>query len=184
MLIFDASTLILTARIEILEPFLAGISTEVAIPKAVKRECCGAKKTLDALMIQKAVEESKITVVNVRNRGLVTKLQSDFGLGKGEAEAIAAAHGENASLIAIDDKNGVNACKLLGIAFVTAAGILIRSCDKGLISRVEALAKLGLLGRYGRYKSSILEDVRVRLEPTNDQDDEYPHGSRKLRVPE
>jgi predicted nucleic acid-binding protein len=164
MLIFDASTLILAARIEILEPFLAGISTEVSIPRAVEKECCGAKKTLDALMIQKAVEESKITVVSVKNRGLVTKLQSDFSLGKGEAEAIATAFAEKAPLVAIDDKNGINACKLLGITFVTAAGILIRSCDKGLISHVEALRKLELLGRYGRYKSSILEDVRVRLE--------------------
>lgn len=164
MLIFDASTLILTARIELLEAFLAGISMEVVIPRAVERECCVAKKTWDALMIQKAIEESKITVVNVRNRGLVAKLQSDFNLGRGEAEAISAALSENAQLVAIDDKNGINACKLLGIAFVTAAGVLIRSCEKRWIRRVDALAKLRLLGQYGRYKSSILEDVRVRLE--------------------
>jgi predicted nucleic acid-binding protein len=164
MLVFDASTLILTARIEILDSFLAGISAEVTIPRAVERECCGTKKTLDALMIQKAVEQSKIAGMNVKNRGLVTKLKFDFGLGKGEAEAIALALAKRATLLAIDDKNGINACKLLGIAFVTAAGILIQSCEKGLISSVDALAKLGLLGQYGRYKSSILEDVRIRLE--------------------
>ncbi len=164
MLIFDASTLILIARIEILDSFLAGISTKVAIPREVERERCGSKRTLDALMIQKAVDESRITVVSVKNRALVAKLQSDFSLGKGEAQAIAAAVDERSALVAIDDKSLINACKLLGIAFVTAAGILVRSCEKGVICVADALVKLELLGRYGRYKSSILEDVRVRLE--------------------
>ena len=164
MLIFDASTLILLARIEILEVFLRSIAMEAAIPRAVERECCAAKKTLDALMIQKAADESRIAVLSVKNKSLVAKLESDFSLGKGEAEAISAALSEDAQLVAIDDKNGINACKLLGIAFITAAGILIRSCEKGWVSRVDALAKLGLLGQYGRYKSSILEDVRTRLE--------------------
>jgi predicted nucleic acid-binding protein len=91
-------------------------------------------------------------------------VQSDFGPGKGEAEAIAAALAENASLVAIDDKNGIDACKLLGIPFVAGVGILIRSCERGLNSRADALAKLGPLGQYGRYRSSIREDARVRLE--------------------
>lgn len=164
MLIFDASTLILTAKIEILDLFLSGIAMEVVIPKAVERECCAAKKTLDGLMIQKAVAESKIRVVNVKNRSLVAKLQSDFNLGKGEAEAIVTAQGEKTALVAIDDKNGINGCKLLGIPFVTAAGILIRSRERNLIASADAFAKLELLGRFGRYKSSILEDVRDRLE--------------------
>jgi predicted nucleic acid-binding protein len=41
-------------------------------------------------------------------------------LGKGEAEAIALALKEKAELLGIDDKNGINACKLLGIRFTTA----------------------------------------------------------------
>jgi predicted nucleic acid-binding protein len=164
MLILDASTLILIARIDILASFLDGISATVAIPKAVETECCSAKKTLDALMIRKALDESRIKVIGVRNRNLIVKLQSDFGLGKGEAETIAAALSEKGPLVGIDDKNGINACKLLGLVFVTAAGILIRCREKGLLSRVDALAKLQLLRQYGRYKGSILEDVRVRLE--------------------
>ena len=59
MFIFDASTLILTAKIELLDLFLKEIGMEVAIPRAVEEEC-GGKKTLDALMIQKAVDESRI----------------------------------------------------------------------------------------------------------------------------
>ncbi len=164
MLIFGASTLILIARIELLEIFLAGVSMDVAIPREVARECCGAKKTLDALVIQKTLDESRIEVIALKNKKLVAKLQTDFSLGKGEAEAIALGLLKKANLLGIDDKNGINACKLLGLAFTTAMGILIRSREKSLIGHSDALARLTLLGRYGRYRDSILEDARVRLE--------------------
>jgi hypothetical protein len=71
---------------------------------------------------------------------------------------------KQAKLLAIDDKNDINACKLLDIAFATAAGILVRSREKRLLNQEEALARLELLERYGRYKGSILEDVKARLE--------------------
>jgi predicted nucleic acid-binding protein len=164
MFIFDASTLILTARIELLDLFLKEIGMQVAIPGEVEDECCNNKKTLDALMIQKALDESKIKVMGIRNKRLVTKLQEDFSMGKGEAAAIALAIHENALLLGIDDKRGIDACKLLGIPFTTALGILIRSHEKNLIDRSTALAKLAALSRHGRYKNSILEDARSRLE--------------------
>jgi predicted nucleic acid-binding protein len=100
----------------------------------------------------------------VKNRRLVAKLQADFSLGKGEAEAIALALNEKAQLLGIDDKNGINACKLLGIPFTTAVGILIRSREKGLLQGSEALEKLALLAKYGRYRDSIIEDARRKLE--------------------
>jgi predicted nucleic acid-binding protein len=164
MLIFDASTLILIARIELLEIFLAGVSMKVAIPRQVARECCGAKKTLDALVIQKTLDQSRIEVIALKNKELAAKLRTDFSLGKGEAEAIALAVVKKAQLLGIDDKNGINACKLLGLAFTTALGILIRSREKSLIGHSDALARLTLLARYGRYRDSILDDARVRLE--------------------
>jgi integrase len=40
-------------------------------------------------------------------------------LGKGEAEAIPLALDEKAQIVAIDDKNEIDACKVLGIAFTT-----------------------------------------------------------------
>ncbi len=164
MVVFDASTLILIAKAELLDPFLAGSKLGVAIPVEVEKECCGSKKTLDALMIQTAVEESRIKVVTVKNRRLVAKLRADFSLGKGEAEAVALALTEKAQLLGIDDKNGIDACKLLGIAFTTAVGILIRSQEKGLLEAADALGKLAMLAKYGRYKNSIIEDARLKLE--------------------
>jgi hypothetical protein len=80
MMIFDSSTLILVAKVELLDLFLASIGLEVAIPVEVERECCGVKKTLDAHMIQKALDESRIRVMAVSNKKLMAKLQTDFNL--------------------------------------------------------------------------------------------------------
>lgn len=115
-------------------------------------------------MIQKALDESRIKTVAVKNRRVVAKLETDFSLGKGEAEAIALAVNEKAKLVGIDDKNGINACKVLGLAFTTAVGILIRSREKGLLEGPEALERLARLAKHGRYKDSIIEDARRKLE--------------------
>lgn len=164
MFILDASTLILVAKMEILDSLLVSVESQVVVPVEVARECCAVKKSLDALLIQKALDESRIRVVAARDRKLITKVQGDFGLGRGETEAIVLALAQRTPILGIDDKNGINACKLLGIPFTTAIAILIRMHDKGLLTDGEALSKLATLGKYGRYKQSILEDAKRRLE--------------------
>lgn len=49
------------------------------------------KRTLDTLLLQKVVGESRITVRNVRNRKLVLKPEQDFSMRHGESEAMAPA---------------------------------------------------------------------------------------------
>ena len=164
MLVFDASTLILIAKIELLDAFLTAISMEVAIPREVERECCGAKQTMDALRIRNAIDEGRVKVMSVKNKSLLARVQTDFALGRGEAEALALAVIEHAQLVGIDDKNGIEACKLLRLAFTTAIGILIRSREKGLVSLNEARTKIDLLAQFGRYKDSIIRDARKQVE--------------------
>jgi uncharacterized protein len=164
MFIFDSSTLILTTKIELLHLFLNDIGMEVAIPKAVEQECCGAGKALDALVIRKALDDGGIKVRKVRNGNLIAKLISDFAMDRGEAEAIALALEEKARIVGIDDKIGINACKLLGLPFTTAIGLLVRSRQKGLIGVDDARTKLAALARFGRYKKSILDDALRQLE--------------------
>jgi predicted nucleic acid-binding protein len=60
-------------------------------------------------MIQKALDESRIRVIAVKDKKLVQKVQWDSGLGRGEAEAIVLALAEQARVLGIDDKNGINA---------------------------------------------------------------------------
>jgi predicted nucleic acid-binding protein len=115
-------------------------------------------------MIQKGLDESRIRVITVKDRKLVQKLQGDFGLGRVEAEAIVLALAEKARVLGIDDKNGINACKLLGVVFTTAIGNLVRMREKRLLTFNEALLKLEALAKHGRYKQSNLEDARRKLE--------------------
>jgi hypothetical protein len=58
----------------------------------------------------------------------------------------------------------MNACRLSGIPFTTAIGILIRSRERELITLDEALVRLLALAKHGRYRHSILEDAKRRLE--------------------
>src|SRR5207302_580927 len=109
------------------------------------------------------------------------KVQGDFGLGKGEAEAIVLALAEKAAVLGIDDKNGINACKLLGVAFTTAIGILMRMCEKKLLTASEALDKLN-----GWHNMGVTEGQFWKVPGANwrqrhdDEDNEYPNGSRNL----
>lgn len=164
MINFDASTLILLAKTELLTTFLDSFGGEVLITEEVERECCRAKKSLDALLIEKAITDKRIVVKALKAKQLCRKIRSDFGLGSGEAETIAMAFSSKSQLVAIDDKNGINACKLLKLPFATAINILLRMQEKGLIEREAALIKLEALERYGRYKSDIIADARSRLE--------------------
>ena len=43
-------------------------------------------------------------------------------------------------------------------------GILIRMREKDIVSGEEAVRKLETLQKFGRYRSDIIEDVRLRLE--------------------
>ena len=139
MIVFDASTLILLTKAELLEKFLASFDQDVHVPRAVEQECCGRRK-------------------------LCEQLCRDFTLGRGEGEAVTHAFEQKARLVGIDDKKGINACKLLRIPFTTAMDILIRMREKGLIEQNEAALKLQALVNYGRYKAAIVGAAQSKLE--------------------
>ena len=103
-------------------------------------------------------------ILPLRDRKASEQLGREFNLGVGEAQAIALAQACNARLIVIEDRNAVNACKILKLPFTGAIGILLRMREKELTSEVETLRKLEILRKYGRYRAEIVDDVRRRLE--------------------
>jgi predicted nucleic acid-binding protein len=164
MIVFDASTLILLAKAELLETFLQSSRVDAMIPREVAREACEVKESADALLIRRLVGEKRIDVASLKERGVYTKLRRDLGLGSGEAEAIGLALAKKADLVATDDRRAIDACKLLNLAFTSAPAILIRMYEQGVVDEESALRKLAVLEREGRYKKSIIAAVRARLE--------------------
>ena len=161
MIVMDASTAILLAKAELLDAFIEGVEQTVVIPKDVREECAG-RDSLDARLIARAIEEKRIEV-KAADRRAIQRLMGDFGLGLGEAAAIALAVPKEA-LVATDDRRAIQACKVLRIPFATSISVLTRMREKGLLSREEALEKPNRLARDGRYKKEIIAAARAELE--------------------
>ena len=163
MVIFDASTLILLARIDLLDEFIAGVQGGAAIPGEVRTEVlCGEREETQTL--SSSMEKQRIAVVKVKSSALTRKLMADFSIAAGEAEALSLALGENDAIVATDDRNAIRACKALKLEFITAIAVLVRSVEKGVIEKEEGLIKLQKLQSIGRYGKAIVEDARKLIQ--------------------
>lgn len=162
MVVFDASTLTLLARIDILDLFISNFHYRVLIPEKVRLEACSGKREETPLIV-KLIEEKRIEVLKAKNKTLIRKLIEDFNIDEGEAEALTLALQGKGSIIATDDKNAIRACKVLRLEFITAIAILIRIFEKGIMQRDEAVIKLQKLQSIGRYSRVIIEDAEKFL---------------------
>lgn len=162
MIVFDASTLILLSKAELLEIFVSDMRGKVLIPGKVKEEILAGSKEGLAL-INQLINERKIHVLKVKKSKAVKKLMEDFNIDQGEAEVLILAVQEKATMVATDDGNAIKACKLLKMNFTTAMAFLIRAFEKNLIDQSEALSKLQRLISVGRYSRKIIEDATKRI---------------------
>lgn len=151
-IVFDASTLILLAKVDILREALdvaAGI-----IPATVRKEVL-AKSSADAELVRLLIRKEKIEVQRTSGKAS-EKLMADFNLHKGEAEALVLAATLKLT-VAVDDGPAIKACKVLGIPFVTAIHFLVSLAAKNTIEKPVALEKIIRLAKLGRYKAQIIE---------------------------
>jgi len=162
-MVFDASTLILLSKIELLRQITKDV--RVIIPEKVKAECL-VKESIDAVLIALLIREKKIEVKKAGNAEAVKKIQKDFRIETGEAEALWLAKKLNCP-IAVDDGPTIKACKFMGQKFTTAIHFVL---DLSLQNRLEvpiAVEKLEKLAIYGRYSKRIIEDAKKRLKGGN-----------------
>ncbi len=153
--VFDASTLILLAKIEILPIWLTRV--QAVITTQVKAEATRQSELPDARIIAGLLAHQKIRVHSVDSTR-IKRLEKDFRLDSGEASSVLLAKELHAGL-GPDDSVAIKACKILEIPFVTAIHLLIQAHEERLIGRQETLVKLEKLQRCGRYDSRILEDA-------------------------
>ena len=158
-IVFDSSTLILLAKIEILNIISEDI--QIIVPEMVRSECTG-KDLFDAKLISSLIKNGKIKAVRVTKKESAEKLCRDFKIHIGEAEALALALKRNIP-IAVDDLPSIKACKILNHKFTTAIHFLINVSENGKINEDMAFVKLEKLSLYGRYSKRILEDAAKRL---------------------
>lgn len=163
MIVFDSSTLILLAKVELLDDFLGDYRGKVLIPGEVEKESCTRKNSFDALLIRKRIQEKRIGVVKVSNAELCGQLMKDFRLCRGEAEALVLAIEKKVKLVATDDKNAIRACRLLKVPFTSAVAILVRMADKGAIDIRRAKAVFETLTQYGRYSDKVIKEAKKGL---------------------
>ena len=163
MIVFDASTLILLAKIELLDVFVSSFSGRISIPEIIRDEVC-VKGREETPLLTRLIEEKKIHVSKVNADKAVRKIMDDFHIDAGEAAAIILALDEKASLVATDDRNAIRTCKALKLDFTTAIAILIRAFEKSLIDKAEALIKLQKLESVARYNRVILADAQKLIE--------------------
>jgi len=158
-IVFDASTLILLAKIDLLRELTGGV--KVIIPEKVKTECL-SKTGIDAMLISILIRENKIEVKKVENSEAIKKIQRDFRIETGEAEAICLAKTLGCPL-AVDDGPTIKASKVMGLRFTTAAHFLLNLVSQNRLELPIAIAKLEKLSNYGRYSRAIIEDAMKRL---------------------
>jgi len=158
-IVFDASTLILLAKTELLREVTD--EAMIIIPEKVKAECI-SKESIDGLLILTLIKEKKIEVEKAGNPKAVKKIQRDFRIGAGEAEALWLARRLGCP-IAVDDGPTIKACKVIGQRFATAIHFLLNLASLNRLEFPMAMAKLEKLSTYGRYKRGIIEDAMKRL---------------------
>ena len=161
--VFDASTLILLAKTEILREIIEDV--EIIIPERVKLECL-LKEGTDALLISTLIKEKRIGVKKAGHEGAIKKIQRDFRIGAGEAEALWLARRSNCPL-AVDDGPTIKACKVIGQEFTTAIHFLLNLVSENRLDFPMAMVKLEKLSSYGRYSKRIIEDAMRRLKGGN-----------------
>lgn len=155
--VFDASTAILLARVDLLRKVIdrmdSGIGV-VAADEAVR------KQTEDARAIAILLQEGALRKISVP--GDSRTLRTEFRLGPGEAETILLAQQERA-VCATDDGPAIRCCKVLGIPFATAIVFLVGLVESGDLDVELGRELLNKLQRYGRYSSRIIEDAGRRI---------------------
>lgn len=161
MIAIDSSSLILLAKLSILDKFIKNLKKKLTITEKVQQECI-KKDTFDAKLIQKRIEEKKISKSKIKNKAIYNKILDDFNLGNGEAETITLCI-ENKIDIITDDKKAINTCKILEINFTTIPNIIIKLYQKKIISKPEVYVYIAKLEKIGRYKKEIIDKIKGDL---------------------
>jgi predicted nucleic acid-binding protein len=159
IVISDSSMLILVSKLDILDTMLETFES-IIIPEGVRVEVVDRGKEgkkMDALLVEKRIDDGKILVKKISKDDEKNKLMNDFNIHSGEAEAVLLYLEEKADLLGTDDYQTLKTCKILNIHYFTTPLFLFQSHVNRKIEKAFALRKLERLSKFGWYKYEIIE---------------------------
>jgi len=159
MIVFDASTLILLAKIDVLRMVTENFQT--ALPKIVLSEVT-RKQTMDAEAIKQFVQKGIINIMGNPPKEQMRYLMERFPVAAGETASFLIARKNNA-VLATDDGIAIKMCKIFSVRFATAVHFLVELKTRECFEKQIALVKLELLQQYGRYAPEIIKDATERI---------------------
>ena len=167
LVIGDSSSLIIGTKAGLLDAICEEFQVE--IPEKVFEETVMAGKELqkiDALKIEEAIEENRIVVKKIKplKEGKAAKQLSRLNLDEGEMEAIKLYIQTNAKLLLADDRQAINAAKLLEINWATIPDIVVGFAERKKISKEKALEALKIAQIEGRYRIDFILKAFNKIE--------------------
>lgn len=156
-IIIDSCSVILLAKATILEKFSEWKKT--MITGTVYSEVLEGKEKrfLDALLLERLVNEKKIHIDENFRKELVQKMVQDFGLGIGESESIAAASETKNRIVITDNKQGRKAAKIQGLNLSGSIDVVISLYIAKKITKEKALSALQVLKKEGWFQDYLVE---------------------------
>ena len=140
---------------------LSDMFEEIIIPDAVYQELTGNSKYMDQA---KTISESSfIKTVEVPNDDIVKLLQRATGLDKGESEAIILADEMKADLLLMDELQGRNVAKKMGIQITGTIGLLMEAYCVGMMDKKAILTCIEDLKRTKRFIDESLYQELIRI---------------------
>lgn len=160
MIVFDASTLIILAKVSLLREVL--VAHKAMIPPIIQEECTRESTREDAQLIAQLIKEELLVIVEPERTNRISQIAEDFSLHRGETAALHLAWQEKAPL-ATDDTPTRKACKILNIRSIIAVAFLERLVQRDLLSGERALSLVKKFKQYGRYDAETLEAVKAKI---------------------
>jgi len=130
--VFDASTLILLAKVDLLQ--IMARKVEIHIPRIIENEALAKPDLYDAQLIARMIKEGAIRVSDAVASVGVKTIQKQFRLAEGEAAALWMAK-DKKCVLGIDDGPGIRAAKIMGVPFVTAVQVLVGLSEQGHLDK-------------------------------------------------
>jgi len=163
IIVKDAMVVIHLAKISLLENS-CDFFKKVIIPEKVYTEIMVGKEKgyNDAMITYELINKNKIIVKKIKNKKLLKKA-NEFGIQRGEAEAVALYWQENAELLATDDDNVREKKTILNLKLIGTPIIILKLYREKIISKEKFISSVNQLRKMGWFSNVVIDKILMEV---------------------